>query len=47
MDDGKVQRALARVIKTITAAFARAEKEASAVVLAGREKRLSGASISA
>jgi enoyl-CoA hydratase len=42
MDDGKVNAISHDVIETLTAAFARAEGEASAVVLAGREKRLSG-----
>lgn len=42
MDDGKANAISHGVIDALTAAFARAEREASAVVLAGRDKRLSG-----
>jgi enoyl-CoA hydratase len=42
MDDGKANALSPDVLEAITAAFARAEGEAAAVVLTGREKRLSG-----
>lgn len=42
MDDGKANALSPDVITAITAALARAERDNAAVVLAGREKRLSG-----
>jgi enoyl-CoA hydratase len=42
MDDGKANALSPAAIEAITAALARAEADNAAVVLAGREKRLSG-----